>query len=86
MSTDPHAAPTIERELLTFDELLALTGWKRTTTFKSARNGTLPFPVIRHARRYYFSRKTVMAWINGHDESSDAARVRPGTAFLERGE
>jgi hypothetical protein len=73
MITDPNAAPPVERELLTFDELLALTGWKRTKTFQGARNGTLPFPVLRHAHRYYFSRKAVMAWINGHGDSGRTA-------------
>ena len=69
-TTTPNPDKPVERALITFDELLELTGWKRTSTFEAARNGTLPFPVLRHARRYFFSRRAVLAWINGDSKSA----------------
>lgn len=54
-----------ERDLLTLDDLIQLTGWKKTKTYGDARTGTLPFPALRNGRRYYFSRRAYEAWRDG---------------------
>ena len=71
MATTPTPVP--ERDLLTLDELIALTGWGKTKTYEDARAGTLPFPVLRNGRRYYFSRKAYEAWRDGETAGSDSA-------------
>jgi predicted DNA-binding transcriptional regulator AlpA len=66
--------PTPQRELLTLDELIALTGWGKTKTYEGARAGTLPFPALRNGRRYYFSRWAYEAWRDDDtDSGSDGA-------------
>ncbi len=59
-------APVLpERDLLTLDDLIAITGWGRTKTYEDARAGALPFPALRNGRRYYFSRRAYEAWRDG---------------------
>lgn len=65
MATTNPETLTLVRDLLTLDELIALTGWRKTKTYEDARNGTLPFPVLRNGRRYYFSRRAYEAWRDG---------------------
>ncbi len=72
------AEPTpifIQRDLLTLDDLIQLTGWKKTKTYEDARTGTLPFPALRNGRRYYFSRRAYEAWRDGETTANpnDAA-------------
>jgi len=57
--------PTTPRDLLTLDELIQLTGWKKTKTYEDAKVGSLPFPVLRNGRRYFFSRRAYEAWRDG---------------------
>lgn len=76
MASEPTDPPlrdhTPHRDLLTLDELIQLTGWKKTKTYEDAKAGTLPFPVLRNGRRYYFSRRAYEAWRDG-DTTSDSA-------------
>jgi len=53
------------RDLLTLDDLIAITGWGKTKTYEDAKAGALPFPVLRNGRRYYFSRRAYEAWRDG---------------------
>ncbi len=59
-----------QRDLLTLDDLIQLTGWKKTKTYEDAKNGNLPFPVLRNGRRYYFSRRATQAWRDGSQSGS----------------
>lgn len=68
----PRALPHL-RDLLTLDELIDLTGWKKTKTYEDAKAGTLPFPVLRNGRRYYFSRRAYETWRDGETTSDTAA-------------
>ncbi len=61
MAPIPHP----QRDLLTLDELVALTGWGKTRVYEAARTGDLPFPALRNGRRYYFSRRAYEAWRDG---------------------
>ena len=65
--TNNHIPP--QRDLLTLDDLIQLTGWKKTKTYEDARTGTLPIPVLRNGRRYYFSRRAYEAWRDGEATS-----------------
>ncbi|MGI8485412.1 MAG: helix-turn-helix transcriptional regulator [Thermomicrobiales bacterium] len=71
MAAEPTDTPT--RDLLTLDDLIQLTGWKKTKTYEDAKAGTLPFPVLRNGRRYYFSRRAYEAWRDGETTSDTAA-------------
>ncbi len=64
-----------QRDLLTLDAVIQLTGWKKTKTYEDAKAGTLPFPVLRYGRRYYFSRRAYEAWRDGETttDSENAA-------------
>jgi predicted DNA-binding transcriptional regulator AlpA len=66
---------TLERDLLTLDDLIAITGWGKTKTYEDAKAGALPFPVLRNGRRYYFSRRAYEAWRDGETttDSGNAA-------------
>lgn len=73
MATEPTNTPP--RDLLTLDELIQLTGWKKTKLYEDAQAGRLPFPVLRNGRRYFFSRVTYQRWLEGDtsNQSDDAA-------------
>ncbi len=64
MATEPTPLYP-QRDLLTLDDLIAITGWKKTKTYEDAKAGTLPFPALRNGRRYYFSRRAYEAWRDG---------------------
>ncbi len=69
-----ESTPTPPRDLLTLDELIQLTGWKKTKTYEDAKAGSLPFPVLRNGRRYFFSRRAYERWRDGDDAAPmDAA-------------
>lgn len=61
--------PKPDRDLLTIDELAALTGWGKTRLYEDARTGSLPFPTLRVGGRYYFSRRAYERWL---DSAGDA--------------
>lgn len=73
MAAESTDTPT--RDLLTLDDLIQLTGWKKTKTYEDAKAGTLPFPILRNGRRYYFSRRAYERWLEGDtpNQSDDAA-------------
>lgn len=62
-----------QRDLLTLDELIQLTGWKKTKLYEDAKAGRLPFPVLRNGRRYFFSRRAYERWRDGDSTTSDTA-------------
>lgn len=59
------------RDLLTVDELIAVTGWGRTFTYQGAKTDSLPIPTLRSGRKYYFSRAAYERWLRG--DQRDAA-------------
>lgn len=65
MATSPVDSLAPKRDLLTLDDLIAVTGWGKTKTYEDAKAGTLPFPALRNGRRYYFSRRAYEAWRDG---------------------
>lgn len=65
-TTDSRNAP----DLLTIDELIALTGWGRTATYSRARRDDLPFPVLKAGARYYISRVSYQRWLAGEHSST----------------
>jgi predicted DNA-binding transcriptional regulator AlpA len=54
-----------EKQLLTLNELMELTGWGRTYVYQGARDDTLPMPVLKAGGRYYVSRKAFERWLDG---------------------
>ncbi len=68
LETDQTSQPeprTDQRDLLTIDELMTLTGWGRTFLYEGAKANTLPVPTLRSGRKYYFSRAAYERWLRG---------------------
>lgn len=66
---------TPQRDVLTLDEIIDLTGWKKTKTYEDAKAGKLPFPALpTQGRRYFFSRRAYERWLEGEPSNpSDGA-------------
>jgi predicted DNA-binding transcriptional regulator AlpA len=65
---------TVERDVLTIDDLMRLTGWGRTYTYHAAKTNALPFPVLRSGRKYFISRRAYERWLAG-ETSAESGHV-----------
>lgn len=62
--------PPLERKTYTIDEVAALLGLSRNSTFVAAREGRLPVPVIRIGQRMMVSRAALDRFLQTGDDTA----------------